>query len=54
MEYSKTKLKSSGDKASPCFKPFYDIDRKIIRQIFTYAIKQEMYSKVLLPIVQSN
>jgi hypothetical protein len=32
MAYYKVKLKSSGDKASPCFRPFW----KTIRKIFTY------------------
>jgi hypothetical protein len=34
MAYSKTKLKSSDDRASPCFRPFWI--EKTIRQMFTY------------------
>jgi len=35
MVYSKTKLKSNGDKAFPCFQTI--LNRKVIRHIFTYV-----------------
>jgi hypothetical protein len=35
MAYSKANLKSSGSKASPSFRSFWDM--KIITQIFSYA-----------------
>jgi len=34
MAYSKAKLESYGDTASPCFKPF--LNRKYVRQMSAY------------------
>jgi hypothetical protein len=37
MAYSKAKLKSSGDKASPCFRPFWKRKLKINVHLLLYV-----------------